>query len=144
MREQVASDKPARSGLHSQGFTSACYRSKAMLAARLRHARLAMAAPALDHRFAAHRARDRSTALFFDPFEYDPLEVNPPKPVMATLADDLHDIYGDLLKGLVIYRAAKPQNALWQWHFTYYAHWGRHPSRAQSAIWQHLSEGNWA
>jgi hypothetical protein len=83
-------------------------------------------------------------SVVFDPFEYDPLEANPPKPVMATLADDLHDIYGDLMKGLVIYRAGKPQNALWQWHFTYYAHWGRHLSHAQSAIWQYLSEGNWA
>lgn len=80
----------------------------------------------------------------FNPFEYDPLEMNPPKPVMATLADDLSDIHRDLMEGLVRYRAGQFQNALRQWHFLYYTHWGRHLSHAQSAVWQYLSEGNWA
>lgn len=82
-------------------------------------------------------------SVVFDPFEYDPLEVNPPKPVMATIADDLTDIYCDLMEGLLLYRAGQIENALCHWHFTYYAHWGRHLSHAQSAIWQYLSEGNW-
>ena len=34
-------------------------RAETMLAPRLRHARLAMTAPALEHRLAAHRARER-------------------------------------------------------------------------------------
>ncbi len=83
-------------------------------------------------------------SVVFDPFEYDPLEVNPPKPVMATITDDLSDIYRDLMEGLALYRTGQVQNALWHWHFTYYTHWGRHLSHAQSAIWQYLSEGNWA
>jgi Domain of unknown function (DUF5063) len=81
--------------------------------------------------------------VVFDPLEYDPLEVNPPKPVMATISDDLSDIYRDIKEGLVQYRAGQTQNALWHWHFTYYAHWGRHLSHAQAAIWQYLSDGNW-
>jgi|HubBroStandDraft_6_1064221.scaffolds.fasta_scaffold203746_3 hypothetical protein len=81
-------------------------------------------------------------SVVFDPFEYDPLEQDPPKPVMATIADDLADIYADLMKGLVL--RGQHQNALWHWHFSYYTHWGRHLSHAQSAIWQYLSEGNWA
>lgn len=83
-------------------------------------------------------------SVVFNPFEYDPLEVNPPKPVMAMIADDLSDVYRDLIEGLALYRAGQIQNALWHWHLTYYAHWGRHLSHAQSAIWQYLSEGNWA
>jgi hypothetical protein len=83
-------------------------------------------------------------SVVFDPFEYDPLEVNPPKPVMATITDDLGDIYDDLMEGLALHRSGQTQNALWHWHFTYYVHWGRHLSHAQSAIWQYLSEGNWA
>jgi hypothetical protein len=82
-------------------------------------------------------------AVVFDPFEYAALEVNPPKPVMATIADDLSDIYGDLMEGLAMYRAGHIQRALWHWHFTYYTHWGRHLSHGQSAIWQYLSQGNW-
>lgn len=58
----------------------------------------------------------------FDPLEYDPLEMSPPKPVMATIADDLTDIYRNVMEGLVEYRAGRVQNALWQWHFTYYSH----------------------
>lgn len=80
-------------------------------------------------------------SVMFNPFEYDPLEENPPKPVIAMIADDLSDIHGDLMEGLVLYRAGQSQNAVWQWRFMYYAHWGRHLSHAQSAIWQYLSEG---
>jgi hypothetical protein len=80
-------------------------------------------------------------SVVFDPFEYDPLEQDPPKPVMATIADDLADIYTDLMKGLVLHRDGQHKNALWHWHFSYYTHWGRHLSHAQSAIWQYLSEG---
>jgi hypothetical protein len=83
-------------------------------------------------------------SVVFNPLEYDPLEINPPKPVMATIADDLSDIYRNLMEGLILYRADHVRNALWHWHFTYYTHWGRHLSHAQSAIWQYLSEGNWA
>lgn len=82
-------------------------------------------------------------SVVFNPLEYDPLEVNSPTPVMATIADDLSDTYRDLMEGLVLHRADQIQSALWHWHFTYYTHWGRHVSHAQSAIWQYLSEGNW-
>lgn len=83
-------------------------------------------------------------AVVFDPLEYDATEVNPPVPVMATISDDLSDIYRDLMEGLVLFRNGQIESALWQWHFTYYSHWGRHLSHAQSAIWQYLSEGNWS
>jgi len=83
-------------------------------------------------------------SVVFDPFEFDPLEQNSPQPVVAMLDDDLGDIYSDLTQGLALYRAGRYRDALWQWHWSYYAHWGRHLSHAQSAIWQYLSAGNWA
>jgi len=45
---------------------------------------------------------------------------------MATIADDLSDIYSDLTASLALYRSGRIQSALWRWHFTYYTHWGRH------------------
>jgi hypothetical protein len=83
-------------------------------------------------------------AAVFDPLEYDPTEVNPPIPVMATISDDLSDIYRDLMEGLALFQNGHIESALWHWHFTYYTHWGKHLSHAQYAIWQYLSEGNWA
>ena len=83
-------------------------------------------------------------AVVFDPLEYEPAEVNLPTPIMATISDDLSDIYRDLMEGLVLFRNGQIENALWQWRFAYYSHWGRHLSHAQSAIWQYLSEGNWS
>lgn len=81
-------------------------------------------------------------SVVFDPLEYNPVEA--PRPVIATVAEDLSDIYDDVMEGLVLYRAGRIQSAVWKWHFTYFAHWGRHLSHAQSAIWQYLSQGNWA
>jgi hypothetical protein len=83
-------------------------------------------------------------AMVFNPLEYDPLEIDPPKPVMATISNDLDDIYRDLMEGLALFENGETRSAIWHWHFTYYAHWGRHLSHAQSAIWQYLSEGNWS
>jgi hypothetical protein len=74
---------------------------------------------------------------------FDPLE-SAALPVTAMIEDDLADIHADLKDGLALYHAGRYQDALWQWHFSYYAHWGRHLSHAQSAIWQYLSAGNWA
>ena len=74
---------------------------------------------------------------------FDPLG-HSAQPVIGMIDDDLSDIYADLMDGLTLCRAGRYQDALWQWHFSYYAHWGRHVSHAQSAIWQYLSAGNWA
>lgn len=83
-------------------------------------------------------------AVVFDPLEYDPTEVAPPIPVMATISDDLGDIHRDLMEGLALFRNGHTASALWHWQFMYYTHWGRHLSHAQSAIWEYLSQGNWA
>ena len=63
--------------------------------------------------------------------------------VVAMLANDLDDIYHDLQASALRFRMGEDRDALWNWHFSYYSHWGRHLSHAQTAIWQFLSEGNW-
>ena len=82
-------------------------------------------------------------SVVFDPLEHGPPEGNQPQPVVATIANDVTDIYRDVMEGLLEYRAGRVQNALWNWHFLYYAHSGRHLTHAQSAIWQYLSQENW-
>src|ERR1700729_2315620 len=49
----------ASCGLCCEGLARRLDRAESMLAADLRHARLAVPAPALEHRLAAHRARGR-------------------------------------------------------------------------------------
>jgi hypothetical protein len=80
-------------------------------------------------------------AVVSDPLEYDPTEANPPTPVMATISDDLSDIYHDLIEGLALLQNGRVESALWHWHFTYYTHWGRHLSHAQSARVASIVEG---
>lgn len=82
------------------------------------------------------------------PFEsyqavFDPLGMEKEEPVECSLRNDLEEIYDDLQDGIALYRNGHSQDALWQWHFSYYAHWGRHLSHAQSAIWRYLAHGNW-
>lgn len=74
---------------------------------------------------------------------FDPLDDRDLTCVVASLKDDLEDIYADVSKGAALYNRRRYRNALWAWHFSYYTHWGRHLSCAQAAIWQYLSAGNW-
>lgn len=63
--------------------------------------------------------------------------------VVSNLANDLADIYDDLHTSALLFRIGKYRDAIWNWHFSYYSHWGRHLSHAQTAIWQYLSEAKW-
>jgi hypothetical protein len=72
---------------------------------------------------------------------FNALEV-PPDSVTASLADDLADIYLDLLDGFRYFDAAQVREAVWQWRFAYYSHWGRHAIHAQTALWQYLADGS--
>ena len=73
---------------------------------------------------------------------FDPLERPEAAPVTASLADDLADIYNDLLTGFRYFDASRVAEAVWYWRFEYYSHWGRHASHAQTAVWQFLANGN--
>jgi hypothetical protein len=74
---------------------------------------------------------------------FAPLDDSDVLRVVAMLANDLDDIYHDLQASALRFRMGEDRDALWNWHFSYYSHWGRHLSHAQTAIWQFLSEGNW-
>jgi hypothetical protein len=56
------------------------------------------------------------------------------KPVTASLADDIADIYRDVVSGLRHYRAGHRDEAVWQWTFTLQSHWGGHITGAIRAL----------
>jgi hypothetical protein len=58
--------------------------------------------------------------------------------VTGWLADDLADIYLDVREGLEHANAGRASEALWEWRFGYFSHWGRHLVHAQNAIWDYL------
>jgi len=55
----------------------------------------------------------------FDPYVHD-------QPVMASLADDLGDIYSDLAGPLREFDAGRTANAVWSWRFNVKGHCGDH------------------
>ncbi len=69
---------------------------------------------------------------------FDSLEDDLGGLVTGWLADDLSDIYHDLQSGLVKWEAGYAEDAIWQWRFEYFTHWGRHATHAQSAILDYL------
>lgn len=56
---------------------------------------------------------------FFDPRVDDP-------PVAGWLADDLADIYLDIVRPLAGYDRGQVAAAVWQWRFDWRTHWGDH------------------
>jgi hypothetical protein len=63
---------------------------------------------------------------------YDPYVDEPP--VMASLADDLSDIYTDLAAPLREFEAGRVANAIWSWRFNITGHCGDHLVDALRAI----------
>ena len=48
---------------------------------------------------------------------FDPLPVPPEDPVIGSIADDIIDIYRDIVTGLRAYQAGNKAGALWEWGF---------------------------
>ena len=71
---------------------------------------------------------------------FNPLIFPPEKPVVGSLADDIPDIYRDVVFGLRAYRAGERDRARWEWAFKFEVHWGRHASRAIAALHQSLMD----
>jgi hypothetical protein len=67
---------------------------------------------------------------------YDPHKVPPDEdePGIGSLADDLGDIFKDVVKGLRLYQAGWPASAVWDWRFLFWAHWGDHAASANRAL----------
>ncbi|HZY95499.1 MAG TPA: DUF5063 domain-containing protein [Candidatus Cybelea sp.] len=69
---------------------------------------------------------------------FDPFDAASP-PVLATIADDLADIYDDLVTGFEKRASDGLVRAIDTWELLYYSHWGRHAVHAQTALWQYLA-----
>lgn len=72
----------------------------------------------------------------FDPYE-DPEEA----PVTGSLADDISDVYEDLIRGLRKWRRGESGEALWEWRFGLESHWGKHATDAIRAL--HSLAASW-
>ena len=64
---------------------------------------------------------------------FDPLVLPPEAPSVGDIADDLADIYRDVVNGLRALQHGEP-GAGWQWRFTFWSHWGRHAVGAMGAL----------
>jgi hypothetical protein len=54
--------------------------------------------------------------------------------VTGDILDDLDDIYRDLRRGLLHWRAGQAGHALWHWRFHFEIHWGEHATSALRAL----------
>ena len=67
--------------------------------------------------------------LIFDPYQEEP-------PVVASLADDVADIYRDLRDGFALLEAGgSREGAIWEWRFGFDSHWGRHAAHALYVVY---------
>jgi hypothetical protein len=62
------------------------------------------------------------------------------RPVFCLIADDLADIHADLSEGMHFYDKGNEAEALWRWQVTYFSHWGRHLTGAQTALHQYFAD----
>lgn len=98
------------------------------------------APPRIDHEtwkvmFDAIAARMPGRDFYWTVFE--PVELDPPNPVVGSLADDIADIWGDLKPGLVLIDTGGPNcrsAAVWDWRFGFNSHWGRHAVEAITVL----------
>jgi hypothetical protein len=65
---------------------------------------------------------------------FDPYLQPPKEPVIASLADDIADIYRDLAEGRIKWRQGASDEAWWQWRFHFTIHWGEHATNALRAL----------
>jgi hypothetical protein len=59
---------------------------------------------------------------------FDPTDSKDTEAIRGSLADDVADIYRDLKEvlNLTDKSAISPQEAIWDWRFSFYSHWGHH------------------
>ena len=86
---------------------------------------------------------DEWRAVFADagrlPFDrygevFEPSIIPPQEPVIASIADDIADIYRDVVSGLWAYQTGSKTQALWEWGFGFEQHWGKHATGAIRAL----------
>lgn len=72
--------------------------------------------------------------VFFVPSELES------QPGMATVADDLQDIYSDLKDGMWLLERGHADAAAWHWRLLFESHWGHHASDALHALQAHAAQ----
>lgn len=85
----------------------------------------------------------RSSRLPFNSYSmvFEPLDVPASEePVVGNIADDIADIYRDIVSGLRAFRIGKRAEAIWEWGFGFHSHWGRHAVCAIGALHAWLAE----
>jgi hypothetical protein len=85
----------------------------------------------------------KCSRLPFDGYSivFEPLEVPPSdEPVVSSIADDIADIYRDVVSGLRAYRRGQRPEAIWEWGFGFRNHRGRHATCAIGALHAWLAE----
>lgn len=71
---------------------------------------------------------------------FDPYNRSDQSAVVASLSDDLADIYRELAAGLQCYKMRRSREAAWEWRFGFDHHWGWHATGAIKALyWLHRS-----
>jgi hypothetical protein len=90
----------------------------------------------------AHRAAERLPVGAYS-VVFDALDESDRGAIMTTLEDDLGDIHSDLKRGMSLFKSGRFSDAVWEWSFSYWNHWGRHAVHAQTAPWAHLAAGNY-
>lgn len=71
---------------------------------------------------------------------FAPLVIPPEEAVVGCLADDLADIYRDVVSGLRAYRTGRRASAVWEWGYNFRIHWGDHATNAMRALHAWLAE----
>jgi hypothetical protein len=65
---------------------------------------------------------------------FDPTTTPPETPVIGSMADDLADIYRDVVTGLRAHARGDKESAVWEWSFGLHSHWGAHATAAICAL----------
>lgn len=71
---------------------------------------------------------------------FDSSIVPPEEPVMGSIADDIADIYDEVVSGLRAIQAGHRPEAVWVWVFGFRSHWGEHATGAIRALHCWLAE----
>jgi hypothetical protein len=72
---------------------------------------------------------------------FNPLSVPAQEePTVGDLADDIADIFNDVLEGLRCFDYGRVPDAVWEWAFGFQSHWGRHASSAIRTLHAYLAE----
>jgi len=60
----------------------------------------------------------------------DPRVVPSDAPGVGSLADDIRDVYQDVMVGVLCHRAGQPEEAMVHWSVSMWTHWGAHSTSA--------------